>query len=70
MADVSSIRETIHLDEGDVIVLLPGSLSQKSVTVLQAKLASLAAGANAGGGEDGHSSLPGLAGLAAYLANR
>ncbi|MEE7449668.1 hypothetical protein MRF4_18655 [Methylobacterium radiotolerans] len=69
MADVAAIRETIHLDEGDVIVLLPGTLSPTSIGLLQAKLDGLAADLNARRMEESPSSLSGLAGLAAFLAN-
>ncbi|MEE7504410.1 hypothetical protein ACLBXO_22665 [Methylobacterium sp. C33D] len=69
MADVAAIRETIHLDEGDVIVLLPGDLSLASINLLQAKLDGLAADLNARCMEESRASLSGLAGLAAFLAN-
>ena len=68
MADAAAIHETIRLDEGDVIVLLPGNLSPTSIGLLQAKLDGLAAELNARCTEESHSSLSGLAGLAAYLA--
>ncbi|GAN48194.1 hypothetical protein ACXR8U_31935 (plasmid) [Methylobacterium radiotolerans] len=69
MADAAAIRETIRLDEGDVIVLLPGNLSPTSIGLLQAKLDGLAADLNARCLEDSRASLSGLAGLAAVLAN-
>lgn len=69
MADAAAIRETIRLDEGDVIVLLPGNLSPTSIGLLQAKLDGLAADLNTRCLEDSRASLSGLAGLAAVLAN-
>ena len=69
MAHVPATRETIRLDEGDVIVLLPANLSHESIGILQAQLTILAAGVNARSDEDGQSRLRGLAGLAAYVAN-
>lgn len=68
MAD-AAIRETIHLDEGDVIVLLPGNLAPASIGLLQAKLDGLAADLNARCLEESRASLSGLAGLAAFLAS-
>lgn len=68
MAD-AAIRETIHLDEGDVIVLLPSNLSPASIGLLQAKLDGLAADLNARCLEESRASLSGLAGLAAFLAS-
>ncbi|MGH1570485.1 hypothetical protein ACRAWG_07140 [Methylobacterium sp. P31] len=69
MAHVPATRETIRLDEGDVIVLLPANLSQKSIGILQARLEMLAAGLNSRINEGGQSYMRGLAGLAAYVAN-
>ncbi|MGH1573769.1 hypothetical protein ACRAWG_27895 [Methylobacterium sp. P31] len=69
MAQAPATRETIRLDEGDVIVLLPANLSQKSIDVLQAQLERLTAGLGSRSHEDGQSYLRGLAGLAAYVAN-
>jgi hypothetical protein len=69
MAYAPATRETIRLDEGDVIVLLPANLSQKSIGILQAQLERLTAGLRPGSNEDGQSHLRGLAGLAAYMAN-
>lgn len=69
MAHVPATRETIRLDEGDVVVLLPANLSYKSIGILQAQLVMLAAGLNSRSDEDGQSHLRGLAGLAAYVAN-
>jgi hypothetical protein len=68
MAQAPAIRETIRLDEGDVIVLLPANLSQKSIGVLQAQLERLAEGLGSRSNEDGGAYLRGLAGLAAYVA--
>jgi hypothetical protein len=69
MTHVPATRETIRLDEGDVIVLLPANLSHRSIGILQAQLVTLAEGLNARSDEDGQSHLRGLAGLAAYIAN-
>jgi hypothetical protein len=70
MAHAPATRETIRLDEGDAIVLLPANLSQKSIGILQIRLEMLAAGLGSGSNEDDQSHLRGLAGLAAYVANR
>jgi hypothetical protein len=69
MAQAPAIRETIRLDEGDAIVLVPAGLSQKSIGVVQAQLHKLAAGLGSRSHEDGQSHLRGLAGLAAFVAN-
>ncbi|MBE7201898.1 MAG: hypothetical protein INR70_29405 [Parafilimonas terrae] len=68
MSQGAAIRETIHLAEGDVVVLLPGTLSKASLISLQAKLDGLATDLNARCVEESRSALSGLAGLAAYLA--
>ena len=65
----SATRETIRLDEGDVVVLLPANLSPKSIGVLQIQLEKLAAGLGSKGNENGQSYLRGLADLAAHFAN-
>jgi hypothetical protein len=69
MAYAPETRQTIRLDEGDVIVLLPADLSPKSIGILQIRLEMLAAGLGSGGNENEQSRLRGLAGLAGYLAN-
>ena len=70
MAHVPATRETIRLDEGDVTILLPADLSQKSIGILQIRLEMLAAGLGSRSNEDDRSYLRGLAGLAGYVANR
>ena len=69
MAYAPETRQTIRLDEGDVIVLLPADLSPKSIGILQIRLEMLAAGLGSRSNEDDQSYLRGLAGLAGYLAN-
>ncbi|MER2269081.1 hypothetical protein [Methylobacterium oxalidis] len=69
MADAPATRETISLDEGDVVVLLPANLSPESIGILQTQLEKLAAGLSSRSKENGQSYLRGLAGLAAYCAN-
>jgi len=69
MTHTSATRETIRLDEGDAIVLLPANLSQKSIEMLQVQLRGLAAGLGSRCSENGQSYLRGLAGLAAHIAN-
>lgn len=70
MAYAPATRQTIRLDEGEVIILLPAALSQKSIGILQIRLEMLAAGLGSRSNEDDQSHLRGLAGLAAYVANR
>ncbi|AWN43028.1 hypothetical protein U8607_13435 [Methylobacterium durans] len=69
MADAPATRETIRLDEGDVVVLLPANLSPASIGILQIQLEKLAAGLSARREESGQSYLRGLAGLAAFGAH-
>jgi hypothetical protein len=61
MSQGAAIRETIHLAEGDVVVLLPGTLSKASLISLQAKLDGLATDLNARCVEESRSALSGLA---------
>ncbi|WP_457108807.1 hypothetical protein [Methylobacterium sp. P5_C11] len=69
MAYVSATRQTIRLDEGDVTILLPADLSEKSIGILRIRLETLAAGLGSKRNDDDQSYLRGLAGLAAYIAN-
>ncbi|WP_245516643.1 hypothetical protein [Methylobacterium segetis] len=69
MADAPATRETISLDEGDVVVLLPANLSPASIGILQTQLEKLAAGLSSRSNENGQAYLRGLAGLAAFGAN-
>lgn len=69
MADAPATRETIRLDEGDVVVLLPANLSLESIGILQSQLEKLAVGLSSRSNETGQSYLRGLAGLAAFTAN-
>ena len=62
-------RETIRLDEGDVVVLLPDTLSAESVGLLQIQLEKLAEGLGSKARENSQAYLRGLASLAAHLAN-
>lgn len=70
MAYASAARQTISLDEGDVVVLLPAKLSQRSIEMLQLQLRELSAGLISKNTGDDQSNLRGLAGLAAYVANQ
>ena len=69
MSYAPATRQTIRLDEGDVTILLPANLSQKSIEMLQVQLRGLAAGLGSRSSENGQSYLRGLAGLAAHIAN-
>lgn len=70
MAHAQATRQTISLDEGDVVVLLPAKLSQRSIKTLQTQLGELSAGLLPKSSGDDQAYLRGLAGLAAYVASR
>ena len=69
MAYASATRQTIKLDEGDVTILFPTNLSQKSIGILRIRIEMLAAELGSKSSCDDQSFLRGLTGLAAYVAN-
>ncbi|WP_238292820.1 hypothetical protein [Methylobacterium longum] len=69
MAHAPATRQTIKLDEGDVTILLPADLSQKSIGILRIRIEMLAAELGSKSNNDDQSYLRGLAGLAAHVAN-
>ena len=69
MAYDPATRQTFKLDEGDVTILFPANLSQKSIGILRLRIEMLAAELGSKGNNDDQSYLRGLAGLAAYVAN-
>lgn len=68
MAYAPATRQTIKLDEGDVTILVPANLSQKSIGILRIQIEMLAAGLGSKSSNDDQAYLRGLAGLAAYVA--